>query len=503
MIKKLICLCLTLTLMLGNSFAQVFNNGANAWNMSEILETKGYIPSEGFHYYMPKKRIFNPWKMHIYADNLNDLRNISNKILPYLQYLDVEHKISLNAATATNDIQANKAITIYPKNEEEFRKIAVDLERIIYDNNLQKPRTSIYGDEALGKTGRIFYRYDAGSKYYLGKDIYRVNDGHYLAEGMTVYDDPFHYMNNMRTLLDDAQRIEITTLDELKHLNNITQGNKIILGRNFEGVNKDANLVSREQLLFTRERADIISVKNIGRNPVQVNGHILNNGDVWYLTAQDKNLRIFLPSQANGNLAGFNNVVTVNLEPYQLKNMRPNRPTAIRTNGQLVKNFFKRIQARFPKITLRQGVKHNFIHEIPKEVRRGAKVFTYLGPIVAVAVLLYTNRDKTNIQSISFQDIKKNIEEMKQTDVELNPSDIDDVARILAFSDPDYEMLINKSPSLLSKQMAIVEGLNRELEDNIVEAITNVTNKQANLDVEDKIINGIEKYKIEDYENKA
>ncbi len=497
MIKKLICLCLTLTLMLGNGFAQVFNNGANAWNMSETLETKGYIPSEGFHYYMPKKRIFNPWKMHIYADNLNDLRNISNKILPYLQYLDVEHKISLNAATATNDIQANKAITIYPKNEEEFRKIAVDLERIIYDNNLQKPRTSIYGDEALGKTGRIFYRYDAGSKYYLGKDIYRVNDGHYLPEGMTVYDDPFHYMNNMRTLLDDAQRIEITTLDELGHLNNITQGNKIILGRNFEGVNKDVDWVSREQLLFTRERADIINVKNISTNRVEINGHILESGDVLSLSAQNKKLSISFPTRSDGT-GFFPPQIDVDLKPYELKNMRPNRPTAIKTNGQLIKNFFKRIKSRFPKITLRQGVKHNFIHKVSKEIGHGAKVFAYLGPIVAVAVLLYENRDTTNVQSISFQDIKKNIQEMERTDTELNPSDIDDVARILAFSDPDYEMLINKSPSLLSKQMAIAESLNRELEDKIVDAITTVANQQAYLDVEDEIING-----INDYENQA
>ena len=498
MIRKLICLSLSLFLMCGNGIAQVFDRGVTPWSMAEVLETKGYIPSEGFYYYMPKERKFNPWKMHIYADNLNDLRDISNKILPYLQNMDVEHKLSLNAASARNDIQAGKAITIYPKDETEFRKIAVDLERLIYDNNLQKARTGIYGDEALGKTGRIFYRYDAGSKYYLNDNMYRANDGHYLPKDMNVYDDPFHYMNDMRSLLEDAQKIEIKTLDELRHLNYIVQGNEIILGRNFEGVNRDADWVSREQLLFRRERADIISVKNIGTNPVQVNGHILDSGDIWHLTAQDTKLSIYLPSKAEGRLTGFNNVVTVNLKPYQLKDMHPNKPTAIRTNGQIIKNFFKRVKARFPKINLRRGVKHNFIHEVPKEVRRGARVFAYLGPIVAVAVLLYENRDKTNVQSISFNDIKKGIEGMQQTDIDSNPFDINDVARILAFSDPEYEKIINKTPSLLQKQMAIAEGLNRELEDNIVDAITNVANKQASLDMEDEIING-----VDEYENKA
>ena len=97
MIKKLICLFLTITLMFGNGFAQVFVYGEKtAWDMAGVLETKGYIPADGFFHYMPKERIFYPWKMHIYASNIDDLKTLLNKTLPYLQYMDIEHKISFN-----------------------------------------------------------------------------------------------------------------------------------------------------------------------------------------------------------------------------------------------------------------------------------------------------------------------------------------------------------------------------------------------------------------------
>ena len=339
MIKRLICLCLSFTLMCGNGFAEVFNSSSNVSDMASILETKGYIPAEGFLHYIPEERIFFPWTMHIYADNLDDLKNLSNKILPYLQYMDVEHKISFNAVSATDDIQAHKAITIYPPSKEDFKRIAIDLEAIIGDNKLQTAETNIYGDTPLGESGRMFYRYTAGSKYYLGKDMYRINDGHYyLPEGMTIYDDPFHNFNPSRDLIN---QIEIETMEDLENINYILHGhNTITLGRDFEGFNNNS-FVSRKQLLFTKNNGQI-RVENIGKNSVFVNGQKLpgslsldNSAKMIALNNLDKELTITFPSK-NSPIK-----ITVNLQKYTLKNMTPNKITAIRTNGQIIKNFFK------------------------------------------------------------------------------------------------------------------------------------------------------------------
>ncbi len=490
MIKKLICLCLSIFLMYGNSFAQVFIYGEKTpWTMAEVLETKGYIPSEGFYHYIPKERIFNPWEMTVYADDINDLRVLLNKILPYLQYLDVDHKISLNVASVTGDIQTHKGITIHFLDEDKFRRIAVDLDRIIYDNKLQKTGTNIYGMAPLGRNGRIFYGGQRGSGYFLSNEIYSIPEGHYLPKGM---DDPFSYMNNLNGSLQAGyQKIKITTLDDLSHLNYLVQGNKMTLGPSFKGFDKYAEWIDDEQLLFTRKRADVISIKNKGINPVQINGKTLKSGDVYLLNAQEKKLSIYLPSKVDGHL-GFHQAVTVDLKPYQLRDMRPNKITAIQTNRYIIGTFCKRVTDRLPKLHFEPRAK-GFLSKVFNKSRGKIKAFAYLGPVIALALLLYANRDKNDIQSISLKDIEDSITAMQGTDTDTN-----DVATVLAFSDPDYEMLINKSPSLLSKQMAIAEGLNKELEDNIVDAITSVANQQAALDVEDEIING-----INEYENKA
>ncbi len=494
--KRLICFILSFILIYSNGFGQVFSQGSDTFHMVSILQKKGYKGTDVFSYYTSQKRISYPWKMHIYSYDLDDYIEIANHVLPYLQHNDIEHKclgFSDQMITAIDDMQAGKAFTIYPKNQKDFEKIATDLEHILADNNLHIVGADIYGDAPLGETGRIFYRYDMKTKYYLSLDEYRHNDGSYLAPDMGIEDDPFHNFNPA----NKSRKTHIKTIKELKEINFTLHGDdRVIIGKDFEGL-KNTDFIDKEQLLLTREGSNI-RVENIGKHSVYVNGHKLpgygsvsGGTNFYYLTDADTNLKILLPSADN-----LTSIETA-LKKYQLVDMQFHGTTAIKTNGQIIKNFFGRIRSRVIKAGFRGGVTHNLVNEVPKEVRakyRNTKFLTYLGPIVAVALLVATNKNISNTQSPSFAEIKKNIEGMVKKDPSLKDSDKDDLAIILSYSDPSYLAIINKSDKLLTKQLEIAEMINPELENQITETIINTYNKQANLNMENQILKGLENY---------
>ena len=138
------------------------------------MEKLGYINTGNWcEFYSKGKDIQGPWKMHIYADNLKDYQDIANCVLPYLRTKNVKHKClgsnhSIYEQLKTD--QAGKAFTIYPSSNQEMEQIAKDIDYIVRNNNLVKQNSFIQGDRMMGRSGRLFYRYEYQSGKY--EDIY-------------------------------------------------------------------------------------------------------------------------------------------------------------------------------------------------------------------------------------------------------------------------------------------------------------------------------------------
>ena len=161
------------------------------------------------------KNPHSAWKMHLYSVDQTDYQKMADVILPYLRDHGIEHKClgfrhSIEEQSST--IQAGKAFTVYPKSSAEMEQIARDLDYIIKNNNLAMSNSHITGDNNLGDSGRLFYRYEYKSKSQMndildlnneqGYDNYRWNyydsnrgENGYLASDMTPADDPWLNFN--------------------------------------------------------------------------------------------------------------------------------------------------------------------------------------------------------------------------------------------------------------------------------------------------------------------
>lgn len=145
------------------------------------------------------------WKMHLFSVSELDYQQMAEVVLPYLNKNKIAHKtlsstMSPELLCKTAPKQAGKAFTIYPQSPQEMEKIARDLDKLIKEHNLQTTNSKITGDNQLGNSGRLFYRYElpSGSMkdniYKPGEHIpYEANrgDGKYLASDMTPADDPW------------------------------------------------------------------------------------------------------------------------------------------------------------------------------------------------------------------------------------------------------------------------------------------------------------------------
>ncbi|MBP3346471.1 MAG: hypothetical protein J6L86_05525 [Alphaproteobacteria bacterium] len=134
------------------------------------------------------------WKFHIHADNNEDWQKVSSVVIPYLADKGITFK-TYNMFTVQEsgfydktENQYGKAFTIYPNNDEEFIRIANDLNYILENNNLNQQGV-IHGDHQIGDYGRLFYRNTWTSK---DNPVYRANayaeNPVYKADDM---DDPF------------------------------------------------------------------------------------------------------------------------------------------------------------------------------------------------------------------------------------------------------------------------------------------------------------------------
>ena len=156
-----------------------------------------------------------PWKIHVYSDNEKDWQRMYGAISGYLLENDIAWKTIGNPMAGIESLndgaQKGKAFTIYPHSNEEFRKVACDLNEIFKKRKLELTGTSIDGDRKLGDSGRLFYRYeyisgkykdtiiDTSTKTGLNRYnmIYQGNRraDNYLASDMTIADDPWYDFN--------------------------------------------------------------------------------------------------------------------------------------------------------------------------------------------------------------------------------------------------------------------------------------------------------------------
>lgn len=158
--------------------------------------------------YTPKDQHHGAWKMHLYSVSEADWQTMCDVIIPYLKEHDVDWKTfnaNYNAHYLNGSKQQGKAFTIYPKNNQDMAQIAKDLDYIIRKSKLETPNSHIVGDNQMGGTGRLFYRYEYNSGAYkdeildLSKqaDINKYDnrydgnrgEGRYLADDMTIEDD--------------------------------------------------------------------------------------------------------------------------------------------------------------------------------------------------------------------------------------------------------------------------------------------------------------------------
>lgn len=149
------------------------------------------------------------WKMHLYSVDELDYQQMAEVVLPYLNKHKIAHKtlsstMSPELLAKTAPEQTGKAFTIYPQSQEEMAQVAKDLDRLIREHNLTKNNSHITGDNQLGNSGRLFYRYEYKSgklkdRIYTPEEnnlmhaAYDSNrgEGKYLANDMTPADDPW------------------------------------------------------------------------------------------------------------------------------------------------------------------------------------------------------------------------------------------------------------------------------------------------------------------------
>ncbi len=155
----------------------------------------------------------SPWKMHIHSVSDEDWQKMADIIIPYLREHGIAFKTvdPMSGPGSLSGAQSGKAFTIYPKDKAQFEQIARDIDYIIKNNNMQTKGSNIVGDNQLGDSGRIFYRYELKSGKYKDEiidlttregenryhDLYDANRGEnqYLAPDMTVADDPWRNFN--------------------------------------------------------------------------------------------------------------------------------------------------------------------------------------------------------------------------------------------------------------------------------------------------------------------
>ena len=188
------------------------------FNQERLNKYRSDIPFQGIfevrsHAWLQSclpKGTTSPWKIHLYATTPQEQTKILNAVGPYLDDMGVMWKTAADSNVLQElnmTQQRGKAFTIYPRSNRDFERIARDVDYIIRANNLQTSKSSIQGDNQLGSTGRIFYRYECNSRRFKdclfkanGEAYHKYHENNrggnrYLASDMTVQDDPWFNYN--------------------------------------------------------------------------------------------------------------------------------------------------------------------------------------------------------------------------------------------------------------------------------------------------------------------
>lgn len=169
------------------------------------------------------------WKMHLYADSYQDWYNLSQVVIPWLVSQNATFKTVNPDMTSIEDIlhnrsvdQFGKAFTIYPNDEQEFKRLALGLEQIMTQANLKTTPNLTEGthnmafERQLGKSGRIFYRAerDAQGQYVEACDAAAFN----LKQTYNPYNltDPF------ANLFDWQKPSVENIIEQIKSLSSVT-----------------------------------------------------------------------------------------------------------------------------------------------------------------------------------------------------------------------------------------------------------------------------------------
>lgn len=177
----------------------------------QLTAKYGYSTGDGAWSSYHTDNPHSAWKMHLFSVDQADYQKMADVILPYLRDHGIEHKclgFRQSIEVQSETIQRGKAFTIYPKSNAEMEQVARDLDYIIKNNGMGTSQSHIAGDNNLGDSGRLFYRYEYKSKSQMNdvldvntesgydnydKNYYDANrgEGRYLADDMSVSDDPW------------------------------------------------------------------------------------------------------------------------------------------------------------------------------------------------------------------------------------------------------------------------------------------------------------------------
>lgn len=108
-----------------------------------------------------------PWKMHIYADSPQEWANAAQIAMPYLEKHQIEFKtvtdLDEHLSLLREDTQRGKAFTIYFENEEEFLRVAQDLETRFKESGL-KSSGQVANEAQIGDSGFLSYRHEGAER---------------------------------------------------------------------------------------------------------------------------------------------------------------------------------------------------------------------------------------------------------------------------------------------------------------------------------------------------
>lgn len=177
-------------------------------------------------------RTTNPyymWKMHLYADSYQDWYNLSRVVIPWLVSQNATFKTVNPDISSIEDIlhnrgdeQFGKAFTIYPNDEQEFKRLALGLEQILSQANLKtvpnltENKHNMAFERQLGKSGRIFYRAerDAQGRYVEAHATAALNP-------KQTY-NPYNYTDPFANLFDWQKQSVENIIEQIKSMSSIS-----------------------------------------------------------------------------------------------------------------------------------------------------------------------------------------------------------------------------------------------------------------------------------------